>query len=163
MITLREIKISDFEEVLKWSKDRHFCFASGWDVTRTEDELFQWWRHCVYNLTENFIRLGIEYHGKIIGYADLLCINNNCAEIGITIGDSSLWGKAIGSNALIKLMKEAAENREITTFLAETHETNIRSQKMLEKLGFKEIGRNGSEIYAGQECSLIQYSLLKNK
>lgn len=44
-------------------------------------------------------------------------------------------------------------------FIAETNETNVRSRKMFEKIGFKEISKFGYEEYLGVQTQLIQYKL----
>jgi RimJ/RimL family protein N-acetyltransferase len=51
----------------------------------------------------------------------------------------------------------------IQTFTAETHVTNIRSRKMLEKIGFKEVSRTGTEKYLGVESQLIQFQLTSDR
>lgn len=103
--------------------------------------------------------MGIEWNEKFIGYADLACIKDNIAELGIAIGESELWGKGIGYNAAICMMDYGSKKLGISIFNAETHEANVRSRKMLEKLGFKEISRFGSEEYLGATNQLIQYRL----
>lgn len=55
-----------------------------------------WWLHCVNNSAVDFIRMGIEYKEKLIGYIDLACIKETTAELGIAIGESRLWGKGLG-------------------------------------------------------------------
>lgn len=159
-IKIRPLSIDDFKFVLKWSMDDTFCSANDWEHNRDEQELYRWWQHCVNNISEAFIRLGIELENRLIGYADLACIKGNAAELGIAIGESSLWGKGIGFNASICMMDYASKHLGITVFNAETHETNIRSRKMLEKIGFKEVSRIGSEEYLGIESQLIQYRIL---
>ena len=72
--------------------------------------------YCVNNEAEDFIRLGIEYDGKMIGYGDLANIEANTAEIGIAIGESSLWGKGIGYHSTLSLMKYATTKLGITVF-----------------------------------------------
>jgi [ribosomal protein S5]-alanine N-acetyltransferase len=158
-IKLRPLSIDDISYVLEWSKDDKFCLANDWELNRNEQELYKWWQHCVDNSSEDFIRLAIELENRLIGYADLACIKSDEAELGIAIGDSSLWGKGIGFNASISMMDYASKHLGITVFNAETHETNIRSRKMLEKIGFKEVSRVGSEEYLGTESQLIQYRL----
>lgn len=158
-IKIRPIIIDDYKFVLNWSKDDDFCFANGWEQNRSEEELYQWWLHCVNNVSEDFIRMGIEYNEKLIGYADLAFIKDNNAEIGIAIGDSTLWGKGIGYNSALFMMGFASKKLGITVFTAETHELNFRSRKMIEKIGFKEISRYGCEEYLGTEIQLIQYRL----
>ncbi|OXM14827.1 GNAT family N-acetyltransferase [Paenibacillus herberti] len=94
-----------------------------------------------------------------MGYVDLASIKGNTAEIGVAIGESGLWGKGIGVSATKLWMDYASEKLGITVFYAEAHESNIRSIKMLEKSGFKELSRTGMEVYRGEECRLIQFVL----
>lgn len=159
-IRLRPLTMDDYEAVLKWSKDESFCSANGWELNRSPEELYRWWLLCVDNAAADFIRMGIELKGKLVGYADLANIAGNTAELSIAIGGSELWGKGIGSHAASAMVEYGAEKLRITTFTAETNEANMRSRKMLEKIGFEEVSRDGSEEYMGAEGPLIQYRLM---
>ncbi|KPN96729.1 GNAT family N-acetyltransferase [Lysinibacillus sp. ZYM-1] len=159
MVHLRSITIEDFPFVLKWSKDQKFCLANGWGIKRSPEELFQWWLNCVRNASGEFIRMGIEYNGVLLGYADLSNMKQHTAELGVAIGDSSYWGKGIGTHAARCMLTFACENFNLKQLLAETHETNVRARFMLEKIGFIEMSRIGNEEYLGNNCKLIQYSL----
>ncbi|MGE7690342.1 GNAT family N-acetyltransferase [Lysinibacillus sp. NPDC097214] len=158
-IKIRPLTINDYETVLKWSKDDSFCSANGWELNRSPEELYRWWLNCVNNVAEDFIRMGISFNDKLVGYADLACIKNKTAELGIAIGESGLWGKGIGFTSAICMMEFASKKLGMTTFNAETHEANVRSRKMLEKIGFKEISRLGSGEFLGMNSQLIQYKL----
>lgn len=158
-IYFRKLKLEDFNAVVGWSRDEHFCEANGWQKNRDHMELFKWWERCVTNQQKDMIRLGIEYKNKLIGYADLAEIKNNSAEIGIAIGDSTLWNVGIGTQMIKRLMGYANEQFGITTFYGETHETNHRSRKMMKKAGFSEESREGTELYIGKEVKLVQYKL----
>lgn len=158
-IQIRPLTLNDYETALKWSEDDSFCSANGWESNRSPEELYRWWLLCVDNAAEDFIRMGIEFEGELVGYADLAGIKDSTAELGIAIGESELWGKGLGSHAACFMMEYAAEKLEIKAFTAETNEANIRSRKMLEKIGFKEISRLGSEEYLGAAGLLIQYKL----
>ncbi|MCA1030327.1 GNAT family N-acetyltransferase [Bacillus timonensis] len=57
----------------------------------------------------------------------------------------------MGFNASISMMDYASKHLGITVFNAETHEKNIRSRIMIEKIGFKEISRVASEEYLGTD------------
>lgn len=103
--------------------------------------------------------MGIEFNDKLVGYSDLACMKDNTAEVGIAIGESRLWGKGIGYNSLVCLINYASKMLGITIFNAETHETNFRSRKMLEKIGFNVISSIGFEEYLGEKTKLIQYRL----
>ncbi len=151
--------MEDYKFVSRWSEDEEFCKANGWESNKNERELYEWWLRCVNDDVEDFIRMGIEMEERMIGYVDLADIKNNSAEIGIAIGERSLWGRGIGTKSILLLLEYAVKNFGITTFYAETHEANIRSRRMLEKMGFKEMSRNGKEVYYGSDNQLLQYML----
>ncbi|WOV87764.1 GNAT family N-acetyltransferase [Sporosarcina oncorhynchi] len=157
-IKIRDISKGDYDAIVSWSKNDTFCSANGWELNRSEDELHRWWMHCVNNESVDFIRKAIELDGKLIGYADLATIQGQSAEVGIAIGDSTLWGKGIGADALKRMMEYASEKLGITVFHAETHEANSRAQRLLAKIGFLEVSRIGTEDYVGREDQLIQYT-----
>jgi [ribosomal protein S5]-alanine N-acetyltransferase len=159
-VIFRPIAMDDFDEVLIWSKDDAFCLANDWELNRDSKELYNWWLMCVENQATEFIRMGMEWNNRLIGYADLAHIRGNTAELGIAIGDSTLWGKGIGTLAADQWIKYASKAFNLSIFHAETHETNYGSKKMLEKLGFKEMSQNGSEVYKGLETKLIQYQFI---
>ncbi|MEA0555157.1 GNAT family N-acetyltransferase [Lysinibacillus irui] len=159
-IQLRAITIEDFPSVLKWSKDDRFCSANGWNINSSYEELYEWWLRYVENNSADFVRMGIAYNGTLIGYADLVDMKEQTAELGLAIGDSSYWGKGFGTIATKCMLAFASENNRIDQLLAETHETNWRARAILEKIGFREISRRGSAEYLGETSQLIQYSIV---
>lgn len=160
MLHLREIRLDDFAEVLTWSKNHEFCAANDWEQNREEQELYRWWHYCCHDLqTESFRRMGIAEGDQLIGYGDFVATDNGAMELGIAIGDSTVWGKGLGTAAL-KLMIEVAEKKfGMTKLLAETHATNARARGMLRKAGFREIARVDQEVYMGEITDLIQLEL----
>ena len=159
-VQLRPLRLKDFSRVMEWSRDMEFCFANGWEPSREKEELYQWWANCVSGKMDDFLRIGIEFEGRLIGYADLADIRYGMAEFGIAIGETELWGKGAGPAATRKLLSYAKETLGISRVFAETHQTDYRSRRMLEKLGFQKISRNGTDIYYGEETVLIQYDKL---
>ncbi|MCM3741949.1 GNAT family N-acetyltransferase [Oceanobacillus luteolus] len=158
-IILRPIRIEDYNYVLNWSRDEAFCLANDWEINRNEKDVYAWWVHCVTTDFKNFNRIGIEYEGRLIGYVDVVLINDVTAEIGIAIGERNLWGRGIGTSSILKLMEYASKELGIKIFKAETHEANTRSRSMLEKIGFREIDRDGTDNYLGLDSCLIRYKL----
>ncbi|MGE7694955.1 GNAT family N-acetyltransferase [Lysinibacillus sp. NPDC094177] len=158
-IIFRPLKNDDYNFVHHWSMDEKFCEANGWRKNQNEENLYNWWQYCVNMNSKDCIRLGIEYEERLIGYADLAEIQKDSAEIGIAIGESELWGKGIGTTVTQMFINYASVKFNITKFYGETHETNFRSKKMMEKLGFEEVSRNGSDIYLNKDTPLIQYKL----
>ncbi|MED3541693.1 GNAT family N-acetyltransferase [Bacillus toyonensis] len=129
------------------------------EKNRDKDELLQWFNHYLNKQRNDFICFGIEFSKRLIGYVDLAEIRNNSTEIGIVIGDSGLLDMGIGTQTVNNLINHAVKELRTTTFYSKTHETNLRSRKIMEKLGFTESRRIGSEIYLDKEVKLIQYKL----
>jgi RimJ/RimL family protein N-acetyltransferase len=50
------------------------------------------------------------------------------------------WGKGIAREAAEAVMKWGVEEREVKRFIAETERENVRSGKVLQKMGFRESG-----------------------
>ncbi|WP_259445718.1 GNAT family N-acetyltransferase [Paenibacillus lautus] len=157
LINLRKIKMDDYETVLAWSRNELFCSSNGWEQNRDEKEVYRWWEACVNTPLDDFVRKGIEYKHELIGYTDLAYIKDQTAELGIAIGASHYWGKGIGSEAGRRMMEYGLDEFGITIYYAETNEYNMASRRMLEKLGYKETGREGQEEYRGKEGQLIHY------
>ncbi|MFJ7934557.1 GNAT family N-acetyltransferase [Sporosarcina sp. NPDC096371] len=87
---IRPLSIDDYKTVLNWSKDDVFCLANGWEKNRSEEELHRWWLHCVSLEADDFIRMGIEFEQRLVGYVDLACMKDHTAELGIAIGERAL-------------------------------------------------------------------------
>lgn len=157
MIRLRAIALDDYDRVLAWSRDKLFCASNEWESDRDEQELYRWWEACVTKPIAGFVRKGIEYQGQLVGYADLADIRDRTAELGIAIGASEYWGIGIGFEASRQMMDYGINQFGIRLYRAEANEHNLASRKMLEKLGYREIGKAGHEQYRGRIGRLIQY------
>lgn len=80
----------------------------------------------------------------IVGWATLSAVSERCvysgvAEISVYVAGNH-QGKGIGSNLLQKLI-EFAENNNIWTLQAGVFAENVSSRKLLEKYGFRIVGR----------------------
>ncbi|MEW4283212.1 GNAT family N-acetyltransferase [Priestia koreensis] len=65
-----------------------------------------------------------------------------------------------GVKAVQALLTYAKEQLNIRCLYAETHATNTRAQKMLTKLSFQQVSQNGTDMYRGEQTSLLQYELV---
>jgi len=85
-------------------------------------------------------------HGPTDNYVgtiklDKINLINKSGELGIMIGDKSLWNKKLGSKASLILMKYAFEVLQLHKIWGGTDEYNLAMQKMFLKIGFKQEGR----------------------
>ena len=98
--------------------------------TSTDPDTIIW---CVYT------------NGLLIGSISLMKIDrvNSRAELGISIGDKSYWGKGIAQVIEASLLSFAFENivpGGLHKIYARSFAQNTRSIKALEKIGFQKIG-----------------------
>lgn len=135
-LTLRPLELADFPQVLLWNQDTSFCEVNEWPLHREEAILFEWWKQCVETIRSDFHRIGIEWDNRLIGYVDFAEITDDSTELGIAIGDSTLWQKGLGSAALAQALEFGKTEFKIHSYTAETHVSNTRAQNMLQRFGF---------------------------
>jgi [ribosomal protein S5]-alanine N-acetyltransferase len=63
--------------------------------------------------------------------------NHGVADLGIMIGDKKAWGKGIASSAVLLMMEIARERLLLRKIFAGYYSSNIGSQRLFEKSGFK--------------------------
>lgn len=146
-LTLRPLKLTDFPQVLLWNQDALFCEMNEWPLRREETALLGWWKQYVETHRPEFHRIGIEWNDRLIGYIDFAEMTDHSAELGIAIGDSTLWQKGLGSKALLLAMEFGKLEFNVYNYTAETRVSNIYAQKMLTRLGFQKIKEQNDSLY----------------
>jgi len=103
---------------------------------------------------------------KMIGYTDIKNIDWNIpkAEIGYFI-DKDYEGKGVTSKAVEKIVEYCFDELKLHKIFLRTHESNIASQKIAEKLGFIVEGniRSDYKMTSGVIIDVMYYGLLKNQ
>ncbi len=90
-------------------------------------------------------------------------INNSIADIGILIGDISHWGKGLGTDVFIEVIKFLFFERNIRKITAGCIAENKGMINVLLKLGMKEDGvRKNHHLLNGKEVDIV-YMCLFNK
>lgn len=94
-VRLRPLAPPDVEALYEWSQDETFCRAAGWTLGLDREAMNRFWPPLLATRAEDFVRLGIEQQGQLVGYADLAGIDRaaGAAEFGIAIGPSHRWGQ----------------------------------------------------------------------
>lgn len=72
------------------------------------------------------------------------------AEIGYWLGET-YWGKGLIKNAIEQIVDYGFKNMDIVRIFARIYGTNIPSQRVIEKAGFKLEGRFEKTIYKNNE------------
>ena len=116
---------------------------------------------------ENSIRiLAIDLNGEAIGgiglhpQTDIHCKN---AELGYWLGEP-FWGQGIITKAIIKMVDYGFINFEINRIFARPFGTNLASQKVLEKTGFKLEARFEKTLFKnGELIDELVYAIRRDK
>ena len=100
------------------------------------DEDAQYWMGIVHSSKFN---LNIFRDGLLIGGVGLIPKGDDCCELGYWLG-FEYWGKGYATEACNGLLGYAGAEKCFRQFRANVYEGNTASSKVLEKVGFKQIG-----------------------
>ena len=107
-VYLRELKKSDLELLLAWahiSEIWEYLPTSRRGEKLTWEKHFQWWTN-----RQNRIDWMIIYDGRSVGVVHVCNLDTDYPEIGLYIGEVTLWGKGIGKKALELALKKFDES-----------------------------------------------------
>ena len=150
-VDLRELRDTDLPLLLAWA---HIKEIWTYLPTSRRDEQLTWEEHLKWFETrKNRVDWMITYLKRPVGVVHIDGINGECPEIGLYIGEITLWGRGIGYLVLDLAMGQAVTRLGIKKLCAVIHPDNIRSIRLFTRLGFKKAGgaRYGQDLY---ECSL---------
>ena len=162
-VRLRPVTRADFARVVRWSQDREFCLACDWTPDLTREEVEAWWSRVLAGSGAEFVRLGIEWDGVMVGYADLANVEERVgrAEFGIAVGERHLWGRGIASSAGQLMLRYAFHQLGLSRVTAQVHAPNVRSLALVRRLGFRQEGvLRRHDTYRGGVVDVIVFGLL---
>lgn len=158
-VTLRPLRPGDEEAAVRWAADPEFCLAAGWTPGLAPRLVRAHWRPIVAGPGPDFLRLGVEVGGRLVGYVDLGDLTPVSAEFGIGIGERALWGRGVGLAAGRDMLVHAFGPLALETVTAQVHAPNLRSHALMRRLGFREAGRGEPETYRGKLAGVVRYRL----
>ena len=149
-VYLRPVELSDAERFLRWLSDpeiNRFLLAGRWPINHLREEEFlreqyKSKEHAIFAicLTENDIHVGA------CGLHGIQEIDRH-ATAGIFIGERSLHGKGLGTEAMRLLLGYAFGTLNLRRVVLGVFEYNARAVESYRKLGFKEEGRLRAHRY----------------
>jgi len=111
---------------------------------RAEEE--EWFANLSKRPDDIVFEIALLDGGKPVGSCGIHRINssNRSAEVGIVIGDKSLWGKGYGREALGLLCGYGFDVLNLNRVGLSVYAYNARGVRCYERLGFRHEGRSGS-------------------
>lgn len=147
-ITLRAIEKEDCEFLKKIINDPDTeSNVVGWSFPISTKNQEEWYEKQKYNLENQ--RFIIEYEGDAIGLATLTDIDwkNRKATHGLKLYGKNIKGRGFGTDTVQTIMKYAFEELQLNKLCASILQTNIPSQKMFEKCGWKIEGISRESVF----------------
>ncbi len=141
-VTLRAFTREDLPLVWKYRTDVEVELAGGGDPPTPIlfHQIEKEFDNCQFLFDGSFC---IDVDGVCKGYAGLFHYNElarNC-ELGITIGDSTLWGQGYGRECIQLLLEYGFQMRNMNRIWLHAHAENERGIRCYKACGFIEEGR----------------------
>ncbi len=135
---------------LEWFNDREVIRHLMMYLPITYEQEVNWYNSLVNN--ENsilFVILRVDDGSEApIGNCGLtLNLQDRVGQVGILIGEKSLWGKGYGTDAMALLVNHAFNSRNLHRVELECYSSNTRALKSYEKLGFQREGARKQAIF----------------
>jgi len=167
-ISLYTITKEDLKKIWEYFGDfelRKFL-KIRWQPIYYEDEE-KWYEDLIKNKEKNIELCIVENSSKeLIGLIGLYKIDfySRYAELGYWIW-KDYWNKGYATEAVKLMLKYAFEYLNLNKVWARVFETNKASQRVLEKKGFKLVGRLRKHVYTPEIgfVDMLYYDLLKEE
>lgn len=149
-VLLREACHSDLELILAWRSIPQVIrgiYSQSRTGFITWDEHYNWW-HSRHNWKIFIIQVNDNISTRDVGVVSLSQLDNWKPQVGIIIGEVTLWGRGVGRQALLLALNWLREKRYSTVFTT-ILKNNERSIRLFEAVGFKRVseGREGEWEY----------------
>lgn len=157
MRPLHVTDLLDYHEITSDEETLKFDYPAHTSLDESLEMLVKW------NLSQPIGKYGIEDKTtkKIIGIISLRQLeDSNSYEIGYTI-NRNYWRKGIAYSCIMKISKFTFQNLKIDDIIANVHEYNTPSIKLLEKLGFIEISNKKTSSLRYKNFNELTFKLTK--
>lgn len=144
-IFLKKLRPEDVtDSYVNWMNDKDVtCFLECRWTTFTKDDLKRYVKDI--NGSEDNMLFGIykKDGNKHIGNIKIGNINrtHNFADVGLIIGEKSVWGRGYGSAAITLITEFAFKDLKLNKLFAGIYAGNSGSFKAFMKTGYREVGR----------------------
>ncbi|MGW6279293.1 GNAT family N-acetyltransferase [Kribbella sp. NPDC055071] len=158
-VSLRPLEPLDAEVIAGWAEDLDFCREADWVQGLTFFERRQVHRRVIESPPSDLIRLGAVQGGALVGYVDLHGDEPGRREIGFVIGERDRWGGGMGRGAATAGLDYGFDKLGLREIWAEALDSNQRSVRLLQRLGFLETGRGDEALFLGRPTYYRQFAM----
>jgi RimJ/RimL family protein N-acetyltransferase len=168
-IRLRALEKSDLPAAVAWLNDPEVTENLLRDTPLSMDVEEKWYQDMLQRPAEEHV-LAIEWmvdnDWQFIGTTGLHHVDwkNRIGEFGIMIGDKNQWGKGLGYDATVLMLRFAFHYLNLNKVFLYAIETNTRGIRVYEKAGFIHEGRLRQDIHKnGRYLDVFVMSVLRDE
>lgn len=159
-VYLREVRISDVnDQYYKWLNDPEINqYLEIRFVPRSLENIEKFVKRMDGKTNEPFFAICLHEDNRHVGNIKIGPINwqHRCADISLFIGDKSVWGKGIASEAIKLVTDFGFRTLNLNKIKAGCYEGNLGSAKAFEKCGYVREGLLREQfISEGQKIDMI--------
>ncbi len=141
LVVLRPTEQEDLGNYVQWMNDPDVLayFGSYLPYNMLKEEA--WFESM--SRDASVIHFAIDYDGRHVGGCGFSSIDyrNRSAEVGLFIGDKSLWNQGLGQDVLRTMLAYGFDYLNYHRIFLRVYEENIRAVHAYEKVGFVHEGR----------------------
>lgn len=153
-LKIRPISIMDSKDMYAYAKDPIIGQMAGWEYHKSEEET-----KTVIAFLAKLDTFSLIYNDTMVGTIGLTKLSDKTI-IGYTLG-KEYWNQGLMHEALKAVISYLFTKTDAHTLEATTYLDNLKSQRVLKKLGFQFMGIEDVEI-KGQLIKIHTYKLEKH-
>jgi len=168
-VRLRAVEREDVKRFYEWVNDPEVTRGLSMYLPMSTVDEEKWFEHIqMRDMHEKPLVIEArEGEGwKLIGDCSLFNIEwvNSSAEVGIMIGDKSVWNQGYGTEVMTLLLRHCFGTLNLNRVFLRVYAGNGRAQRAYVKAGFVEEGRMRQGVYKqGQYDDIILMSVLSSE
>lgn len=168
-VRLRAVEREDVKHFYEWVNDPEVTRGLSMYLPMSSVEEEKWFER-VQTRDPHEKPLAIEARDgegwKLIGDCGVFDVEwvNRSAELGIMIGDKSVWNQGFGTEVMLLLLRHCFETLNLNRVFLRVYAGNGSAQRAYVKAGFVEEGRMRQAVYKrGQYDDIILMSVLSSE
>ena len=140
--------MSDADISYKWRNDPEVWLYTEYVITTPiSPEIEKNWLSEKLKLSnEKRFAICLSETNEYIGNIQIIGINNGSADFHLFIGEKKFWGKGIGYQASLLILKYAFFDLMLKNVFLEVHAENVAGFSIYKKVGFTKVSRHGNFI-----------------
>lgn len=148
--SLRPARLGDLELLFAWRQDREIMkYLTAAPKRPTWTEHWEWWK----SRQDRLDWMVVIDDGEVERSVGTVHYNLATGEIGLIIGEKTLWGQNVGYWALKVVLGDIQVRKDVEKHKvwAQIHWENVHSQGLFTRLGFEQVERTDKKLAPGHE------------